>query len=1451
MSAAENVPGGPVPRLTAETVSPDHVALAIKSLEQTHLVGALNLGQAFRTVDAEFNGVDSPYFVHIGGGYTGMGTPQDELAKLLPAKAKYIGIGVGKHWNRSFMKQCAEKTGGYYTQINPDESISWRTFDLMATLNTPRLLNVNVADARPQKDDENRPQFLLDANAIAQGEELCAVTRLAVRDGSHGWRKLATPDAVTISGSLDGVKFERTVRVENVAAQAAYIPRTWAKLEIDRLLAEDARKNMNTIIELSKAMYVMTPFTSLLVLENEAMYKEFKVDRGRKDHWAMYPCPAKIPVVYEPDPTMPRDVRNAPKGLKPTANEVLQSVCVRVPPAWINGGNQNSGNGKGLRTGVDVWRYEAKDSLSDLSQGLSDFGERDNKLGKRLRMPSVRRVPYTVTRGGGLSKEYKEVAVQEFGFAADPLVLAASVDRSEVIRFSPDGETLLAGGRVDGARLWDEASGTVPHYRGTSPLGNEVVAARGFYNIGRMDDSASLQFGRSSFDESRRLSLDIGQVRNLDSYFLSIDARENGEFKLRSQSQIVGLRDREFGLGSGRDSGLGYDLGSEGMLSAPSRSQNNLIYQRLRYSNDPHLFTDLLTYAPGLNTSEADILAVLEAEAMPDLRQAPGRIDSEARKLIDATRTDSWRQLALPGDKDHPEQVILFDGSSRYAYERTPALGLHEIVTCDGTTLLHQYPEIGLAGRRTVSRFHRAELAGLLPWLLPPAEDLARGVDLKCVAPNTIVLEPHWLRDVKPQQKPETYVVLHLLFKDGRFVERRLVQLPTNKIVAREVYDGTGGVRQLDGDGKEVSKFTRKLSTVAAPNLKPALSDFVVLPLPYRSRAHAMDKLDLNSSVPLSADENGCFEYLGTDACVNLLTALVAEQNAGEAQLLYRRCFSERGDQRRGLFTLLAAAGVDVSHEPSFRQRFAETPDDELLLYVSLAGNPLYRYVQQRLSLLRGRSAEQGGSLLRELTDAQALLLRWNDSRRRSIFWHSRQSDVQRSIAFLDRHQRDVLGLALLYEMQDRTEVSTDKERDQRNLVLAKQWGRRADATPEDYRARYEQACSLNYGNKREEAEPLMKDLYARTLKAGVLPPLDGRFMNALQSLENQPTVDEWNPLIRATGQQFIKDKQYGAVVALASQCRGLSETALADSLLADLLATVKDQADGWATELMVVQFYAQANELARADALLHELLPLDEAPPTFGPSTPALPTSGARPMPGMPPAGVGPMPRTTPRRPVNEKLVQAPALWRLAAQLAERRGREAQAIAYLEKALALEYPQLPEVIDLQSWRNDYGKLLDNYLRLAQSAKSLNAAPPSNLLERTIRAIDRWRAHDPEAGDACKKAADIFTLLGERDLAWDYYTTQLIGSGLDVSRWQSVAAEMNQSGAYQLADRALVVAADVDPTNAEVVWQRAKNLRQAGRTAEANQLMHRLATEKWPERYQGIRSNAQYFLNAR
>src|SRR5262249_27600228 len=146
------------------------------------------------------------------------------------------------------------------------------------------------------------------------------------------------------------------------------------------------------------------------------------------------------------------------------------------------------------------------------------------------------------------------------------------------------------------------------------------------------------------------------------------------------------------------------------------------------YSQDERIFADLVSYAPGLNTSQADIDAIIEAEAAPGLASLPGTIDPEARPLIDKARSTGWQVLSLGEHKANaePEALatgavrIFFDGEGRYTCTRTTSMGLREEVICDGKTILHLYPQLGLGARRQLSRFHRMELAQLVPWLLAP-----------------------------------------------------------------------------------------------------------------------------------------------------------------------------------------------------------------------------------------------------------------------------------------------------------------------------------------------------------------------------------------------------------------------------------------------------------------------------------------------------------------------------------------------------------------------------------------------------------------------------------------------------------------------------------------------------------------------------------------------------------
>ncbi len=91
----------------------------------------------------------------------------------------------------------------------------------------------------------------------------------------------------------DGAALEERFAVHLEAAKSdtsgrhAHLPRTWAREEIDFLTATqggDARKD---IITLSKEYTVLSRYTALIALENDAMYREFNVvrKRGRKDTW--------------------------------------------------------------------------------------------------------------------------------------------------------------------------------------------------------------------------------------------------------------------------------------------------------------------------------------------------------------------------------------------------------------------------------------------------------------------------------------------------------------------------------------------------------------------------------------------------------------------------------------------------------------------------------------------------------------------------------------------------------------------------------------------------------------------------------------------------------------------------------------------------------------------------------------------------------------------------------------------------------------------------------------------------------------------------------------------------------------------------------------------------------------------------------------------------------------
>jgi ferric-dicitrate binding protein FerR (iron transport regulator) len=1355
--------------------TPENIQEAINFLEGSHLIGALDLNQALVAAQPYLSQAQNPYLVHVGSGIAAMGERRpDVLAKRILHNAHYVGVAVGKRWSRDFMKTAAERTGGYYTQINPDEPVSWRAFELAATLNTPRLMDIKVLpDAGPAK-------FLLDSTAIAQGEEICAIARLGADDG-------AMPKSLTVIGTLDGNAFTVPVELPQQMTEAGHLPRTWAKLELDRLLAEDARKNHDRIVELSKQMYVMTPFTSLLVLENDEMYRRFKVDRGRKDHWAHYVTPQKIDVKFEPLDGQPIDARFAPKTEKPHANEILQTIVVRTPPTMLTWPNRRQDyRGRQTTTALTVYRgafaRPADSDLVELEQAslnlINDEIGNDPDHPTNFNIDRIQDAVFAGERGEEFSKSASASPVSRLmsmtgGRRSGRRELGAMKDealREDRQRSEP---------KMDSWGRLPERRRSLRDAEFTSSLGDVGGLANGFAIFKESKLQSANQF--MGFEGDKRKSLD----------------------DLRRYSPVISQQSHG---GQGQGAGIDLDdVDARFTRTARQTSDGPRMYGRPSFSQDDRVFYDLVSYLPGMNTTSADIEAALENEASPKLSNIRGTIDPAARPLIENARKAGWQKLTL--GEAGATQSILFDGQGRYVIERTTPMGLREEIICDGQTIHHLYPDVGLGARRQVSRFHRAELAHLVPWLVLPIEDLARGADVKKIGDNIVVLIPRGADSKKDDAgKPVPYASTHLVFAaDGRLAERRIVENVIEngewkvKPYFVESYEN-GNVKLVNGEGKELSKRELKLASATAPTLTRDVSKLVVLPMPWRNRDEAYRAANIDVRSLNNPNESWTFDYLDRETALSLIAAEFATNDSYRLGQLHRRCIVNQGTNQLGFYVLMLSLNDSVAGDPEFRRLLEAEPTSPVARYVGLVGNPVYRYAQNHWGLGLGAGIGPKEHFLTRLATFRDLYFNYTYLTNTDASRKSRTDAFKKGMEFVQANRTSVLGWAMLTILADRCYYPDFHQQ------VAQAWKLFADESELGYVAKYEQARSLYHAGQHAEAGKHFRELYETMFKAKVLPPIDGTFRAAL--LAERDGADLWTEQMKKTGQSLLKDKHRAAVVMLAWQCWQLGDAPLAENLITAALDKPADEAERVTATAAAIEYLLATNQVARADELVKPMLE-------------------------------------------DSKLSRRPGLWRLASQIAQRRGQVARAITCLENALEMEFQNLPNVINLQQVRQDYGTLLQHYESLASAVVAMKIDPPSDLAARTIRAADRWRALDRDNGEVCEQAARILKTLGANEMAWDYITTPIGMRPNEAGPWHQLAQRLTRQGENNLADLAYKAAFEAEPTDAQLLWDRALNLQQAGKRAEANTVLKQIKDGEWQPRFAWLKSQAQWQLEGR
>ena len=1290
---------------------------------------------------------------------------------------------------------------------------------------------------------------------------------------------------------------------------ATYLPRMWAKLEIDRLVAADPAKHKDAIVSLSKDMYVMSPFTSLLVLENEAMYAQYKVDRGRKDHWAMYACPANIPVVREPIETLlARAMRRPPEPPIENERRIVADVMptfvatrpwlwnrqALAPQFWDINGNVLAGGAN------EEWDMPTNQSLAlafipdtvtanfDFADGIintngsidalysqMDFYRRSG-LTNQFISPEV--APIVLSDGRFYPHQLAFQQSRGLGAGIQPYFLDSGLTRLGVT--GERGTVTWAARGGGGSRFafgvdpamthfgyiipqtgWMYRDGAVPMQAGFGgvPAGtttfNAPIAYHRYYKmlgertLGDVDylaagdglNSQWFDYDRVEFEEREVLArLDRG--RTITRLFeLESTTEFDGEVaesmlgrELIRQELFPKLRIRNEGLAErvierqrrllqdveaqielqdvdekrfrgGRMKRKAVNFPPPAPWNTPQAVVPNLRYVTPQVRSDVHAFRDLLSFAPAMQSTAADLLAVLEAEADSAKKPPQGRIDPSAKALIDRARASGWRAITLPASATGEKVTIHHDGAEKFRYERRTLDGLLEQVVCDGHALLHLYPEIGVAARREMSRHHRGQIGRLVPWYLPPAEDLARGAHVTRMGERTVAITPI----ERPQSEKEgenkttkaaTWAV-HLEFDEGgRLASRRLVNTTDNKTLVCVTFDSSGHCRWLDGDDKLVAQVELALNGAGPANLKPDLSKLVVLPLPWRTLDHVRTTCNLG-------DVAGCAEWSEQDALAALASCVASRDAANAWQIIGRRFFNPAAkvggptppDRRIGFYTLMISAG-NVWLPAQQQLQIGPPPSGGQAVMVSAnptQDHPNHPWASQLTWLLnemyQGPQTPEPQPAARK-EDGFA----WRMAEQRRLVkalagGAANETLRSRTLDYLKETRSPRLAWPVVTLLQANS-ASDARTRRAISDVL-KPW---TEMSGWHYAAVYERARESYKAGDVLFAQNLLADLFERTTEAGYLPLVDDDFKRVFDH-DNDGRA-RWATLWREAGSKVMSRDQRALAILLALQCHTVGDATIADELFAKALPGASDDEKS-PLALLAGAASWQVGRYERAESLIAPLLE-------------------------------------------DESLAESARLWLLGADVADRLGRTAVSVTRFERAVELTLASLPKKYAVDIVRAPYRELFSRYRKLAAALASLQPEPPAELVARIVKAADRWRSLDSDATEACQSASRVLTTLGAADTAWEYVSTPLAEKPNEASPWLSLAKSLTEPGDFALADRAYREAFSAEATNAQILWDHAQLFEKNNRAADALVLYRQIAEGEWQPRFQPLKQQA-------
>ena len=183
----------------------------------------------------------------------------------------FHSVAVSSSFEPGVMKAIAAIGGGSFRQVSSSHGPTAVAMELLGEITQPALRDMRI-EFRGLRTARVYPDPLPN---LPLGTQQIVLGRYAPQGKDQAGE-------VVVSGTLGGkpVKYSTRVSLKDAEEGNSFIPRLWARMYLDSLLEQGGSQAVkDEVIALSEEFHIITPYTSLLVLETDADRERFGVKR--------------------------------------------------------------------------------------------------------------------------------------------------------------------------------------------------------------------------------------------------------------------------------------------------------------------------------------------------------------------------------------------------------------------------------------------------------------------------------------------------------------------------------------------------------------------------------------------------------------------------------------------------------------------------------------------------------------------------------------------------------------------------------------------------------------------------------------------------------------------------------------------------------------------------------------------------------------------------------------------------------------------------------------------------------------------------------------------------------------------------------------------------------------------------------------------------------------------